>query len=384
LNSGISVILCTYNGAERLPETLRHLAQQEVNSHLPWEVIVVDNASTDGTAQVAEKCWQTHGGATALHIIVEPRPGKGHALTTGIRNSKYSYCLICDDDNRLETDYVRLAYRTMERHPEIGILGGHGTPAFETHPPAWFSRFQAKYGVGPQAPEPGCLPPEKHYVYGAGSVIRKTAYQTILDAGFPALLVGPAGGRQSGGGEDAELCHAMKLAGYRLWYDDHLRFSHFIPSCRLRWRYLLGLERTTSNLDVVAKAYKAFLEEDIGRSADRVAIHEYLRKSLVKNITGLLRLFVRRMAHPLAGFEGNRTDQLIVRRMVWLKVLLRQRSTLEWNILTVARFVERLTHSQMKPKRELEGCNSGSTTQLDDTGQDSHAQSRSKRCSATL
>ena len=50
---GISVIVCCYNSAERLTETIKHLAGQNVPHYIPWELIVVDNASTDNTAEIS-------------------------------------------------------------------------------------------------------------------------------------------------------------------------------------------------------------------------------------------------------------------------------------------------------------------------------------------
>jgi cellulose synthase/poly-beta-1,6-N-acetylglucosamine synthase-like glycosyltransferase len=56
-NWGVSVVICCYNSSQRLPQTLGHLLAQECEVDLPWEVIVVDNASTDGTAEVARSVW---------------------------------------------------------------------------------------------------------------------------------------------------------------------------------------------------------------------------------------------------------------------------------------------------------------------------------------
>src|SRR5690348_8092021 len=71
---GISVVICTYNGAERLPQTLAHLAAQEDTGTIAWEVLVVDNASTDDTAEVARRCWPADAPAP-LRVVGEPRMG---------------------------------------------------------------------------------------------------------------------------------------------------------------------------------------------------------------------------------------------------------------------------------------------------------------------
>jgi len=55
IKPGVSVVICTYNGAERLPETIRHIANQTVPAHIPWEFIVVSNACTDNTEEVTRE-----------------------------------------------------------------------------------------------------------------------------------------------------------------------------------------------------------------------------------------------------------------------------------------------------------------------------------------
>jgi len=55
---GISVVICCYNSASRLPATLQHIAEQSLDSEILWEIIIVDNASTDNTAEIASTYWQ--------------------------------------------------------------------------------------------------------------------------------------------------------------------------------------------------------------------------------------------------------------------------------------------------------------------------------------
>ncbi len=55
---GVSVIICCYNSSSRIIPTLQNLVKQRVPNHIPWEVIVVNNASTDNTGEVAKETWQ--------------------------------------------------------------------------------------------------------------------------------------------------------------------------------------------------------------------------------------------------------------------------------------------------------------------------------------
>ena len=74
MNAGVSVVICCHNSAKRLPETLAHLAAQDVPVGTPWEVIVVDNCSTDGTSEVASRTWASRM-TVPLRVVREERAG---------------------------------------------------------------------------------------------------------------------------------------------------------------------------------------------------------------------------------------------------------------------------------------------------------------------
>jgi glycosyltransferase involved in cell wall biosynthesis len=96
--TGITVAICTHNGAPRLTETLTHLARQVVPSGLPWEVLVVDNVSTDGSAAVARETWPV-GAPTSMRVIAEMLMGLGNARRRALRESRFPLVNFIDDDN---------------------------------------------------------------------------------------------------------------------------------------------------------------------------------------------------------------------------------------------------------------------------------------------
>ncbi|RZK11267.1 MAG: glycosyltransferase family 2 protein, partial [Hymenobacter sp.] len=79
-SAGLTILICTYNGATRLPETLRHAAAQQVPPGVDWEVLVVSNASTDDTLAAAPRLWAALGQPAPLRVLNEPKPGKENAL----------------------------------------------------------------------------------------------------------------------------------------------------------------------------------------------------------------------------------------------------------------------------------------------------------------
>src|SRR5437773_6033620 len=115
---GVCVVICCHNGGKRLARTLAHLADQVVPPEIAWEVIVVDNASTDGTADVAAACWSN---CVPLRIISEPRLGLTYARERGFREAKYEFISFVDDDNWVSPEWVRTVFRLMCDHPDVGI-----------------------------------------------------------------------------------------------------------------------------------------------------------------------------------------------------------------------------------------------------------------------
>ena len=179
---GVSVVVCCHNSAPRLPETLARLAMQRTSAR--WEVIVVDNASTDGTAAVAHAVWTRYGAPVDLLVVAEPEAGLSNARKAGIRAARHDVLVFADDDNWLEPDYVELARTIMAANPAIGALGGEIHAAFDAPPPPWFGPAQSYFAVGPQAPHDGDMTTHKLHVAGAGMVLRKSAVERLQQVGF--------------------------------------------------------------------------------------------------------------------------------------------------------------------------------------------------------
>ena len=76
MSPGISVIICCYNSVERIEPTLQHLYAQKGLPTTEWEVILVDNASTDNTASVATGIWESFpGDKPTFKVLTEVTPG---------------------------------------------------------------------------------------------------------------------------------------------------------------------------------------------------------------------------------------------------------------------------------------------------------------------
>jgi len=251
---GISLILCCHNSAKRLPETLKHIAAQRFTTPLSWEVIVINNNSTDSTKQTALDIWKALESPTQLNVFEETKPGLSFAREKGIKVAKYDILLWCDDDNWLGNTYVETAYDVMNANQSIGALGGWCEAVFEVEKPKWFDA-QAKYfAVSKQGRQSGDITKKKGCVYGAGMVVRKSPAKQLQALGFKQLLQGRTGKKLSSG-EDTEYCYALRLLGYNVWYDERLYFQHFMAPERLNLNYVSQIREAMVRSNFTLWAY---------------------------------------------------------------------------------------------------------------------------------
>jgi len=285
-DKGLTVLVCTYNGAERLPATLAHLAAQVVSSHINWEVIVVDNASTDDSAGVARNEWAKQNlPDVGFKVLTESIPGKINALATGTSASRYEYFIICDDDNWLSPDYVQETYTILEKDASIGAVGGQSIPRNDSGIfPAWFNEYAEGYAVGEQGGgiAGGDITESRGYLWGAGLGTRTKLYKDIFKD-FPSLLTG-RNGKKLSAGEDSEYSQRLILKGYKLFYDPKLVLYHYLPAKRLEETYreklFAGFTESEKILDKYYIATEMKIKLDINQINKYRLLVTYLFKAL--------------------------------------------------------------------------------------------------------
>jgi glycosyltransferase involved in cell wall biosynthesis len=228
---GISVVICCYNSAARLPDTLGYLAQQEGRDSMPWEVLVIDNASTDETQQVARTSAEQLGIADRVRILFEGTPGQTFARHCGVQNSIYDLILFCDDDNHLDKNYLLNAMRLMREQPAAGIAGGWNRPRFPFQPGRWIEDQYTALAIGKRSEADNFV----SWVFGAGMVVRRRVFETLASRGIAQQLSGRTDVFM-GTGDDAELCILAQFVGFRIFYSNQLVLDHAISANRLNKR----------------------------------------------------------------------------------------------------------------------------------------------------
>lgn len=250
--TGVSIIICCYNSEQRIVRTLKHIKNQQVSDNFHFEVIVVNNASSDGTAEVSRAYLETTD--LDFTLVDEPNPGLSNARMTGVASAKYEYLLFCDDDNFLCDTYLLNGIKILNEHKNIMILGGCGEPVFEADEPSWFSKYALNFACGlvPGAKEGGVCNVQD--VYGAGMFVRKVFFQVLREIKFKSIISDRKGDTLISGG-DTEYVLLTKYLGYKTAMDGRLRFGHLMPKTRMTLAYLKKLHFGFGRTRLYTQAY---------------------------------------------------------------------------------------------------------------------------------
>ncbi len=331
---GISVIVCTYNGAARLPDTLRHLAAQQGAGLPGWEVLLIDNASTDNTLDVARQEASRHP-ALPLRVVQEPQPGKIHALNRGFREAAYAHYVICDDDCWLAPDYLRTAYGHMTADASVGILNGPYQNVYDTEPPEWLRRIEPLFTSTSMGDRRLDITDHPGSIWGAGMVLRRRAYEQLLALGFTPVLTGGQGAKRRAG-EDTELCLAVRLLGYRIIYEPALHFRHFVTVRRMQWQTLVNIARANGAASIYYSAYRYHFARQQGKT---YPVHTHWKTELRTNLRFLfnLRTWLRFFFDKA---EGNLAVLRVERQLAKVRALLAARTHYDDSFAHVGRLVE--------------------------------------------
>lgn len=240
----ISVAICTYNGAERLPKVLDRLKAQVYPEDLKWEVIVVDNNSTDRTVDIVYDYQRQWPHFSSLRYEIEKKQGLAHARQRAVNEAHGEWIGFLDDDNLPTSNWLVAAREFSQTHPQAGVIGSRILGCYEGSPPKGFERISRFLAINTSRTlvcysNPSYASYRKQiYPPGAGVVINRQAW---LDT-VPEVLT--LQGRVSGlclPGEDVEAFIYLRRAGWDIWYNPAMVIEHLIPKQRLESPYLYKL-----------------------------------------------------------------------------------------------------------------------------------------------
>lgn len=232
-----SVIVPTRNRAAVLRRCLQSLTLQTAPAG-SFEVIVVDNGSSDDTAAVAA----SFDGALQLRLLHEPEPGLHVGRHAGWRAARSEVLMFADDDIEATPGWVAAVAGRFERDADVALVGGNNHPAFEQAPPAWLQRWWQlpvargralgalsvlDFGSGSFALDPS-------YVWGCNFNVRRSVLEAARGFhpdGVPAERL-----RWRGDGE-SHVAAVVRRRGWKTLFDGAASVHHAVTARRMTAAY---------------------------------------------------------------------------------------------------------------------------------------------------
>src|SRR6476659_4922153 len=297
-----SIVVATYNRAEELKKTLESFAALRVNES--WEVVVVDNNSSDNTREVVLEAARFF--PVELHYLFEAQQGRSAALNCGIGLARGEVIAITDDDVRVDPEWLTNAAKALETL-DCDYVGGKALPIWGGIRPDWLpDRGGRHWGVialldyGPEPLQFG----DHHVPLGVNMVFRREAFNR---AGMWDNNIGRKAGTLLGQ-EVREWSQRARAVGLRGFYSPDLVVHHVIPGDRLtkkyfrRWFYWNGISRAilyqTKGLDMESPESRSL---DFSKVPHIVGVPRYLFRTCLNSFVSIFSALAS--SDKVASFE---------------------------------------------------------------------------------
>ncbi len=226
----LTVLLATRNRARILREVLCSYCRLLPPSS-GWKLVVVDNGSTDETAQVIA----SFGTRLPLHTQTEPKLGKNYALNTGLGLVEGDLAVFTDDDAFPFVDWLVQLRKAADNQPAYSMFGGTIVPRWEAPPPPWVQWVDQPtvYTLTDPSLKEGPVPP--YLIFGPNMAVRNSIFQTGIRLD-PSI--GPRG-RSYPMGSETELVVRLGRQGQKAWHVPGAVVEHFVRKEQLNKAWVL-------------------------------------------------------------------------------------------------------------------------------------------------
>ncbi len=281
----MTILVCTFNRSADLAVTLDSLRRIALHPLLTWEVVVVDNNSTDDTRETVERAAATF--PVHLLYLFEPVQGKSNALNTGLRRARGRFITFTDDDVRVPEDWVHRLIEPLVRRPDLAYTGGPVRPMWKGTKPGWLDEsgnLGGTIAVKDHGTQTFIFEEQMKTPLGVNMTVRRELLERI--GGFHPNF-GRAGPSLVGQ-EQAEFFYRARRAGARGLYVPDAILEHAVPAARLnsqyfrRWWYWKGVSH--ARLHALHGATE--LGVDLKRAPRICGVPRYMSRMFAEHMVG--------------------------------------------------------------------------------------------------
>lgn len=235
----LSVIICTYNRDQHIERALHSLIKQDYDKS-DYEIIVVDNNSTDKTPEIIRDFKNNHPDFNII-LAKETRQGLSYGRNKGIALARGTYLSYIDDDGIAKEDYISKIKQYTEQYPNYYALGGKVLPTYETkEEPNWMSNYIERIisvvDLGNQVKE---LP--KIYPVGCNMIFKKEIFKHVGSFNTELKLRS----------DDKYIFLKIRQEGYKVLYLPKVVVWHFIDAFRTTPEYVKKVSRLNGEAEYI-------------------------------------------------------------------------------------------------------------------------------------
>jgi glycosyltransferase involved in cell wall biosynthesis len=277
----LSIIIPTRNRAKLLDKALNSILSQTYPQH-DFEVIVVDNGSTDETRDI---CSSYEHKFSHYHYIYEKKPGLHIGRHAGLKAAQGKILVYADDDIRAFPTWLEGIAEAF-KNPEVALVGGKNLPDFEIEPPDWVKRLWIEHNgcrsipmfsvldLGDEIQEISPL-----YVWGCNFSIRKSVLQEI--GGFHPDGMPKDRLQYRGDGETA-VSLAIQRLGYKAVYNPKASVYHWVSAARMTLSYI----HNRGFAQGISDSYTRIRSKGTVSNIDYVQMLRFLKQKIKRMIKG--------------------------------------------------------------------------------------------------
>lgn len=224
----ISVIVPTHNRVADLLEALQSLCVQDYS---PFEIVVIDNGSSDGTDEAVKALAVTE---PRLRYLREDHPGVNRARNLGCVQASGERLAFLDDDEVAPPDWLTTLAAAMDETGAGGV-GGPYLPAWQRTPPRWLLKSTCMQETL-SFMDFGASRAPVDWLLGGNAMYSRSSLQ---DANYFGATPGRTGAKGVTGGGDISVGNRLRSLGHSLWFEPSAPVYHKVSRERMRLSYVL-------------------------------------------------------------------------------------------------------------------------------------------------
>lgn len=230
----LSVIVSTFNRVDDLQRLIGSLLEQNISKSIAWEIVISNNGSTDGTAEVIESLVKTS--SIPVRYVYQPRNAKSYGLNAAIRAAKGNILAFTDDDIITPVDWVHNILEYFNNNPNASCIGGPVVLYNEKDKDISVRTSKSFAVYSKENFNPGYIP-----IIGCNMILTRALVESV---GFYDVRFGP--GSYIGSGDDLDLIYRILVLGFNIQYIPDILVFHnhgrknLMDVSKVKKRYMIG------------------------------------------------------------------------------------------------------------------------------------------------